>query len=353
MDAFGWFVACSQLYVGNGAMVFPDIRDKVAFLSKPGSYPEQTRCVEPRETHMSWVFLTDRYAWKLKKPVRYDYLDFSTLEARRRSCDEEARLNRRLAPDVYLGVVPLTTDERGNLTLGGNGQPVDWLVRMRRLPSHRMLDRTIAEHTWTKEDLRKLAIRLAEFYAHSPQRRMTAEEYTRTLSSELHASKNELLQAKYALPQDLVHSVVDAELKCLEQHVNWFADRTGMGKIIEGHGDLRPEHICLESQPVIIDCLEFNRDLRILDSASELSFLALECERLGAPEAGIFLLKAYEIEAGERLPWELMEFYKSYHASIRARIAVWHLRDHGPVNVVKWTNRAIEYLQLASSVATP
>jgi aminoglycoside phosphotransferase family enzyme len=113
---------------------------------------------------------------------------------------------------------------------------------------------------------------------------------------------------------------------------------------------LRPEHICLESQPVIIDCLEFNRDFRILDSASELSFLALECERLGAPEVGGFLLKAYETETGERLPAELIEFYKGYHACIRAKIAIWHLRDHDSASVVKWTNRAIQYLQLASSV---
>jgi uncharacterized protein len=336
---------------GKLDMVFPDLRDKVAFLSRPGSYPEGTGRVVAKETHMSWVFLTDRQAWKLKKPVRYDYLDFSTPEARRRNCDDEVRLNQPLAPGVYLGVVPLMMDECSNLTIAGGGQPVDWLVRMRRLPSHRMLDQTIADHTWTEEDLRKVAIRLADFYAQLPEVRMRAEEYMTRLSTELHASQNELLRSEYTVPHDLVRSVVGAELRCLEQHANMFADRTRTGKIIEGHGDLRPEHICLESQPVIIDCLEFNRDFRILDAASELSFLALECERLGGPEVGTFLLKLYEIETGEQLPRLLIEFYKSYHACIRAKIAIWHLRDHDAADVVKWTDRAIQYLRLASSVA--
>ena len=329
----------------------PNIRDKVAFLSRPGSYPETTSRVDAKETHMSWVFLTDRHAWKLKKPVRYHYLDFSTPQARQRNCDEEVRLNRRLAPDVYLGVVPLTMDEAHNLTLGKGGVPIDWLVRMRRLPSHRMLDQTIADHTWTEEDLRKVVTRLARFYAESVQVVMSAEEYTRRLSSELRNSQHELMRSEYALPHDLIRSVIGAELRRLEQHLNLLGDRTRMGKIIEAHGDLRPEHICLESQPVIIDCLEFNRDLRIQDSASELSFLALECERLGAPEVGNCLLKMYETETGDLLPRELMQFYKSYHACMRAKIAIWHLRDHDPASIPKWTNKAIRYLQLASSVA--
>jgi aminoglycoside phosphotransferase family enzyme len=167
----------------------------------------------------------------------------------------------------------------------------------------------------------------------------------------LHAAHDELLQSAYSLPHNLIQSVVGAALGCLEQHVKRFDDRIRMRKIIEGHGDLRPEHICLESQPVIIDCLEFNRDLRILDSASELSFLTLECERLGAPEVGTFILKMYEVEAGERLQRELIDFYKSYHASIRAKVAIGHLRDHDLPGIAKWTNLAIQYLQLASPVA--
>ena len=119
------------------------IEEKVAFLRRPASYPQGARQVETIQTHMSWVFLTDKHAWKLKKPVRNEYLDFSTPEARRLDCSREVRFSRRLARDVYLGIVPLTFNKNGNLQLGGRGRRVDSLVLMRRLPANRMLDHLI------------------------------------------------------------------------------------------------------------------------------------------------------------------------------------------------------------------
>lgn len=117
-----------------------DLQAKVACLSRPEIYPERPAAVEVVQTHMSFVFLTGSYAYKLKKPVRYHFLDFSTLEARYRDCQEEVRLNRRLARDVYLGVVPLTLAPQGGLRLGGDGEPVEWLVQMRQLPKRLMLE---------------------------------------------------------------------------------------------------------------------------------------------------------------------------------------------------------------------
>jgi aminoglycoside phosphotransferase family enzyme len=114
---------------------------------------------------MSWIFLTDSRAWKLKKPSRFDHLDLSSPEARRRNCVEEVRLNQPLAPNVYRGVVPLTVRAGRILTLGGPGVVDDWLVCMRRLPSDRMLDQAIANRTWSDEDVRKLGIVLADFYS--------------------------------------------------------------------------------------------------------------------------------------------------------------------------------------------
>src|SRR5574341_2429097 len=140
-------------------MRIPGIREKVAFLSKPESYPAPTRTVETKETHMSWVFLTDTQAWKLKKPVRLDYLDFSDPEARRRNCEQEVRLNRRLAPEVYLGIAPLILDRQGKMRLEGEGEPIDWLVVMRRLPAARLLDRAIADQTVSEADARKVGRR--------------------------------------------------------------------------------------------------------------------------------------------------------------------------------------------------
>ena len=116
---------------------------------------------------MSWVFLTDRHAWKLKKPVRSQDVDFTTVTARRLNCAEELRLNRRLSDDVYLDIVPLSLDAGGRLRLLGDGDPIDWLVKMRRLPAARMLDRLILDGAATSDDVRRVVSRLARFYRDS------------------------------------------------------------------------------------------------------------------------------------------------------------------------------------------
>jgi aminoglycoside phosphotransferase family enzyme len=331
-------------------MALPDIQGKVAFLSRPEAYAGAPGQVHIRETHMSWVFMTETHAWKLKKPVRSEHFDFSTPEARRKNCEEEVRLNRRLAPGVYLGVVPLTVGKEGHLDLGGSGQPIDWLVHMRRLPPDRMLDQAIANRTWTKDEMRKVGFRLAYFYRRQARPlAMTGEEYRAQLSGDLLSARTELSREEYHLPADLIKSAIAMELIRLGQDADLFDTRARAGKVVEGHGDLRPEHICLEPEPVIIDCLEFNDALRRVDPASELSFLALECERLGAPRAGALILETYSEVTGDRPSQRLLEFYKAYHACIRAKVAIWHLRDPGFGSASKWTDRAIEYLRRAAS----
>ena len=332
-------------------MAIPGIEEKVAFLSRRETYPGCVRPVETKQTHMSWVFLTDTRAWKLKKPVRYEYLDFSTPEARRRDCEREVRLNRRLASDVYHGVVPLVLGRQGRLQLGGQGEPVDWLVCMRRLPADRMLDQVIAWQGVTAEDIIKVASVLAAFYKMAPPIHITGAQYRKGLAAHLEAVRSELTKAEYGLSANLVESTINSQSKFIQQNSALLDDRVQSGKVIEAHGDLRPEHICLEHRPVIIDCLEFNRDFRILDSASELSFLALECERLGAPDVGALVLKTCCEQAGDRPSGELLAFYKSYHACIRAKIAVWHIKDESAEDRPKWTEKARVYLERAGGMS--
>ena len=329
-------------------MLLPGIEEKVAFLSRPDVYPDATERVETKETHLSWVFLTETQAWKLKKPVRYDYLDFSTPEARLRNCEEEVRLNRRLAHDVYLGVAPLTLGARGELQLAGKGEPIDWFVRMRRLPADRMLDRAIADRTVNAAEVRKVGALLARFYNQAPPVALTPSEYRRRLSADALANQQELAKPEYALPVELLESIIREQLAFLRQEPRLFDDRVRAGKIIEAHGDLRPEHICLESEPVIIDRLEFNRDFRVLDPLSDLAFLALECERLGAPWVSDLILETYRDQTSDHPPERLLAFYKSYNACLRAKIAVLRLKDHGVPDWQKWTGRARQYLHLVT-----
>ena len=242
---------------------------------------------------MSWVFLTDTHAYKLKKPVRYAYLDFSTIEARRLDCEQELLLNRRLAADVYLGVIPLVLGAEGRLGVGGAGEVVDWLVQMRRLPAQRMLDYLIRNGTVEPAEISRLARRLARFYAHGRLKPSRPRRIGSTWPSAIEANLRELTSPEFGLDKDLPERLARFQLGFLETHAELFDSRVRQGRIVEGHGDLRPEHVCLLPEPVVIDCLEFNREYRILDPADELGYLALECERLHAPQVGRWLLESY------------------------------------------------------------
>jgi aminoglycoside phosphotransferase family enzyme len=320
---------------------------KVALLSRPASYPEPTTHVEVRETHMSWVFLTERYAYKLKKPMRYPYLDFSTLARRRHNCEEEVRLNRRLAPDVYLGVVALTRDATGQLTLEGAGEPVEWLVKMRRLPADCLLDVAIGARRVPPDGLARAAQRLAEFYQAAPSTALGTDAYRERIGERLETNCAVLVRAQYGLPAGRVRAVCAAQRMLLEQYAATVEARAAF--VRETHGDLRPEHICLAPEPVIIDCLEFNRDFRLLDPVDELSFLAMECEHLGDPRVGQVFLDAYRQLTRDLPPAALITFYQGVWAMLRARICVWHLDDPAVRDRAKWSARALDYLALAEA----
>ena len=323
----------------------PGLAARVAFLSRPGAYPETTREVVRVETHMSWVFLLDADAYKLKKPVRLSYLDFSTPALRKFFCDEELRLNRRLSEGVYLDVVPLAMAADGALHVGTGDRVVDWLVHMRRLPAERMLDRLIVERRLGEDDLRRVVEKLARFYRAGPVVPTTPDAYRAQFAAAIRRNRDELVQPRYGLDPAEVDATFRLQLAALERHAALLDARAG--RVVEGHGDLRPEHVCLVATPQFIDCLEFSRELRVLDPADELGFLALECERLGAPWTRNCIFRAYAEATGDAPPAALVAFYQGYRAGIRARIAAWHLDDDSVPTPEKWIARAGEYLRLA------
>ena len=327
----------------------PDItlESKVAFLRQPTSFPEPTYRVEAVETHMSWVFLTDNYAYKLKKPVHYEPLDFRAPESRHFYCEEEVRLNRRLAPDVYLSVEPLTVDSMNHLQLGGSGAAVDWLVKMCRLPMDQMLDYAIGNGEASVTDMDAIAARLAAFYRDCASVALDPALYRQRLLTNIDNHRQELCFPDYQLPVRQIQDICIALRDVLQNEAARFDERIKAGRIVEGHGDLRPEHICLRPNLVIIDCLEFSRELRIIDTADELAFLALECERLGAASLGLRLLETFRRISGDELPAPLVRFYRGYRALLRAAIAVRHLKEEKFRYSPAWRQRAGEYLLLA------
>jgi len=321
---------------------------KVAALREPDCYPDCSQPVEVIETHMSWVFLTEQFVYKLKKPARYDGLDCSMLETRHFFCQEELRLNRRLAPSVYLGVVALCRDVHGGLRIGSEGEIVDWLVWMRRLTAHLTLDRLIEARSATPAHMRRVAEHLASFYRRLAPAVTDPVPFAARLRREIDTLERELCEPAWALPVDEVAAVCGRLREVLSGRREALDARVRAGRIVEGHGDLRPEHVWLGEPLAIIDCLEFSAELRTLDAADELAFLALECERLGAPQLGRALFDAFAEFTGDVPDPELVDFYQAFRACVRANIAIRHLREECYRDDPKWPRRAGEYLALAA-----
>lgn len=324
-------------------MTNPELLDfplitKVAFLERPSSYPDHPMLVESIETHMSWVFLTDEYAYKLKKPVALDFLDYRTIDARQRYCEAEVALNQRLAPSVYLGTVPLTEGGDERLGINGDGVVVDWLVQMRRLPAGARLDNCIKADKVDRRRLVKAFCHLIAAYREAHHIDISGESYQQQLAAAIR--RNE--PALKILNQ---HHVIERQLDFLRHHAEALVYRAGY--VIDAHGDLRPEHVYLLDPPVIVDRLEFSQDLRLLDPVDELAFLAIECERLGAGWIGDMAVERYRDWTGDDPGPALVSFYKSLRTCMRARLALGHLIEPAAERQSSWFRLAEDYVVIA------
>ncbi len=333
-----------QQYPPQGADVSLD--DKVAFLSRTETYPHPADGVVARETHMSWVFLTRDRVYKLKKPVRFPYLDFSTLARREAACRAELRLNRELAPDVYLDVIPLMR-RPGGLALGGGGTAIDWLVVMRRLDENQTLERAIIERRVSCSQLDQLADLLARFYRRAPRVRMTPEAYLAEWWRNIAYNYRVLARPSLGLPAGQLSFIKSVQLRFLRQRANSLKKRVRRRAIVDGHGDLRPEHIWLSEPVRIIDRLEFNPRLRAVDPFDEIAFLAIECERLGARWVGERIKRRMRGKLRHPPPEEIFLTYRCQRAILRARLAIAHLLEPDPRTPEKWPRVARHYLRIA------
>ena len=323
---------------------------KLQFLSDGANLGEPGAPVERIETHFAWVFLTPQHAYKLRKAIRYHGIDTMSLDAREATCRNELRVNQPLAPNVYLGVVALLALPAGRLQLGGeSGQPIDWLLRMRRLPAAGMLDTMARAGVLHTADLDRLLQHLRSFYAQLPPIAVTGEEYHRQLANGIDQNCT-ALQAAVAAGIDAAAARSLARLqRGLLEKLRPLLVRRAEGRCIrECHGDLRPEHISLGPPILIIDRLDFDRDLRLLDPLEELCFLKLELERLGVP-AEQLPVQRY-VEEPLDAAGALVDFYVSTRASARARLAAWHLMEPD-ADRNELTARIRDYLQRATDAA--
>lgn len=327
-----------------------DLAEKVAFLSTAAAYPGATGPVQRRETHMSWVFFTGGTVYKLKKPVRLDYLDFSTLARREWACRAEYALNQTLAPKVYEAVAPLVRTPAG-LAIGGAGEVIDWLVVMRRLDENQTLESRFLGPGVSNPELDSLALTLSLFYRRARRVRRSPAAQLHEWRRAIASNHQVLLDPRLGLPHGLVRAVLAVQGQFLRLRGPLLAQRAREGRIVDAHGDLRPEHVWMGPPIKIIDRLEFSPSLRAVDPLDELAFLDLETERYGAPAAGARIRRRLLPALRDRSLPELYLFYRSYRAMLRARLAIAHLMEPTPRAPDKWPRQARTYLRLAAADA--
>lgn len=313
--------------------------EKVAFLTAmPG-------VLQVIETHMAFVFLTGSLAFKLKKPVSFGYFDHHTLAARATACAEEVRLNRALAGDVYLGTVPLV-QAGTQLALGGDGQVVDWLVQMRRLPAERMLDAMISARQASPSQAEAAAVvaHLAGFYRHQQMSPPPAGLYLAHLQREQAVNSENLRLMAHYLPDTPLRPVTTVLQHRIAGMGPEILARETAGLVVEGHGDLRPEHVCLTEPLVIFDRVEAALELRVIDVFDEVGYLAAECTLLGRRDLGEHLIREMAAAGFAPPSPDLQTTYAMFRLVTRARLALDHLRDPSPTTPDKWPARARVYL---------
>jgi aminoglycoside phosphotransferase family enzyme/predicted kinase len=293
----------------------------VEALLRPEAYPPPRPArVDLVATHISWVFLTAHDVWKVKRPVDYGFVDYSTLDRRRHFCLEEVRLNERLAPGVYRGVVPIRLGPDGP-TLSGEGPIVDYAVRMRRLPDAASLEARLRLGALTHEQLWAVAARLASFYAAAAARPAfaSAAAIGATIGQNLEEARPFIGQL---VSQETFDAVRTWQLGFLEREAGRFEDRAAHERVREGHGDLRLEHVYFDdSTLVIIDCVEFNERFRAVDVAADAGFLAMELDARGRPDLAGSFLGRFALESNDYDLYDVLDFYLAYRAWVRAKVA--------------------------------
>jgi aminoglycoside phosphotransferase family enzyme/predicted kinase len=297
----------------------------IAELSAPGFWPGADGPVEVRQTHASVVFLAGESVWKLKKPVNLGFLDYSTPRKRALSCRREVELNRRLAPDVYLGLARLRATDRGGFRLGGRGRVVDTLVRMRRLDDSRSLAALLERGTAGDTEVREVARALGRFHleaAPASRRLRTPAVFERNLRDNF--AQFDGGPAKARIARELRRNSREM-LQRLAEVRGEIRMRTAGDRFRDAHGDLRMEHIFFDPDFAAIDCIEFNARYRHQDIALDIAFLAMDIETSGFPDLAISLLDEWRSVTDDRSSERLMRLYVAYRSLVRAKVS--HLRS--------------------------
>ncbi len=291
-------------------------------LLRPQAFPHTADDLRLEETHISWVVLAGLYAYKLKKPINLGFLDFSTQDARAADCAEEVRLNRRLCPDVYLGVVHVV-ERHGGYAIGGRGRRVEPAVHMRRLPVEGMLPSLLARGVVDARLMRGLARHLARFHTRAATG-PGVDEYGGLSTVRANWEEN-FVQTEPFVGRSLPTAVKQKTAAYVERFLRGQAallrQRIAQGRIRDGHGDLHAASICVEGRRLqLFDCVEFAPRFRCADVAAEVGFLAMDLAHRGRADLADAFVDAYVQASGDGQLTRLLDFYCCYRAFVRGKV---------------------------------
>ena len=330
----------------------PQLPELVKALLKSKAYTEAPEHIELTQTQMSFVFLTDEYVYKVKKPVNLGYLDYSTLERRQFYCQREIELNRRLCPQAYLGVVPISK-KGDDIYLGDSGEIIEYAVKMRRLPQEFMMSVLLTNNQVSPEMLGRVAQKLAAF--HGKAETNTVISAFGELETVIQNTDENFTQTeKYignTISQEQYQHIKAYTENFIQQNAPLFNKRVEDGRIRDCHGDLHADHICFTDSICIYDCIEFNDRFRYADVASEVAFLAMDLDHYGRADLSNHFITAYVAQSRDSEFKDLLNFYKCYRAYVRGKVGSFQLDDPhiSQEEKIKVLANARSYFKLAES----
>lgn len=297
--------------------------DLVKALLRPESYPHVCGTIRLVETHISWVFLTGDYAYKVKKPVRFSFVDFSTPALRKHYSEEELRCNRAFSPELYLDVVEIVRDSEGHVRVGGKGKVVEHAVKMRQFPESNELDRLLDQGRLEVRDLSRFGSEMAALHDALPRLEAPMDELERRILGPVLDNFATLTASGAGRDRmDMLQALESASINAFEDGRSTFARRLSEGFIRECHGDLHLRNLVMIDDRVrAFDCLEFNPDLRWIDIASDAAFLIMDCAVRDRADLGYAFQDGYLTGSGDYVGATLSPFYQAYRSVVRAKVA--------------------------------
>jgi hypothetical protein len=327
-----------------------DISSLREALLNPEIYPDHPGSIKFIETHISLLFLTGNYVYKLKKPVDFGFLDFTSLAKRKFFCEQEVKLNRRLSPEIYLGVVDITK-EGNRIILEGKGELVEYAVKMKQIPEELLMDRLLERKQVTPKMIEAVSGKLVKFYFAAEVNDLI-KSFAKPERVKQDTDENFEQTEKYVdvtIPADVYEAVKNRTDDFFRTNGKIFYQRIASDRIRDCHGDLRLEHIFWGDKISIFDCIEFNERFRYTDVAADIGFLAMDLDYHGRQDLSEHLIRAFIGESGDHELMEVLDFYKCYRAYVRGKVESFRLNDPHlrEVEKIGTHQRAQKYFNLA------